>query len=172
MKTENTGPKTMDREEAESIVSIDTLQLEKECVKLPRDLVRHAFAAAEARRDVDELKAELDVVEADLGKRIRNTPNQFGLEKVTESALSATVLLQEEYQRALKKVQRRRYDLELLQAVVAALEVKKRSITLLVELHSMAYFGTPKVSNAGKETLKGMMEKRFSNRREHSSRED
>src|SRR6266545_187348 len=126
----------------ESVVSIDENHLDRECICLPTDYLRAAHQAAGAKRDVAELSAALSVVEAELSKAIRSSPQTFGLEKVTESAISNILICYPKYQTAKKEVVGAQYEADLAQALVWALEHKKRSLTLLVELHGMGYFSS------------------------------
>lgn len=144
------------RNQEASVVLIDENALDKECIRLPSDYLKFAHRSADAKRDVDELKAKMDVVEAELAKEVRSNPVDFGVEKVTESAISATVLTLPRYQKALANLNNARHQAELAQAVVWALEHKKRTLTLLVELHGMGYFSEAKVSRQGKEAVEEM----------------
>jgi hypothetical protein len=144
------------KETAEPIVQIDEHNLDRECIRLPGDYLKYAWQAAEAKRDVDEAKAALEVIDADLAKQIRDTPARFGLEKVTESAISGTILLAPAHKQALQILQDARHDYEMTNAVVWALDHKKRSLTLLVDLHGMGYFSDVKMSAQGKEAVQKM----------------
>lgn len=150
----------------ESVVQLNEHQLDKECVKLPTDFLKWANRAADLRQDLDELKAQMEVVEADLAKRIRDTPGKFGLEKVTDKACEALILLQPDYQEKLSEFNEAKHQLALAEAVVSALEIKKRTLTLLVDLHGMGYFAAPKLSKQGQETVRDMMYKRVGRRNE------
>jgi len=158
-------------EQEQSVVAIDENTLDKECIKLPTDYLKYAHKSANAKRDVDELKAELDVIQAELSKKIRDEPTVYGLEKVTESAISTTVITLPAYKAKLKELQDARHEADLAQAVVWALEHKKRTLTLLVELHGMGYFANPKISERGREAVDDMTKRaRPGNIRRH--RED
>ena len=150
------------KEEAASIVGIDQAHLDKECIQLPTHYIRFAYMAAEAKRDVDESKAALDVVQADTAKSVRATPAKYGIEKLTESAVSAAVLVTPEYQHALKVHQKALHAHRMSEAVVWALEHKKRSLTLLVELYGLGYFSDVKISAKGKEAVQKMSRQRSS----------
>jgi hypothetical protein len=108
----------------------------------------------------------MELVEAQLKQQIRSNPGDFGLEKVTEGALCELLLTQPDYQAALKRHNRAKHLYELAQAVVWALEHKKRSLTLLVDLHGMGYFAEPRVSQAGKEAVQNMSKVRSTRRRD------
>ena len=145
-----------DTDSAESIVLIDEHKLDKECLRLPSDYLKWAHRTADLRRDIDEAKGELEVVEAELGKKIRAKPAVYGLEKITESAIKEVISLQDEYQDARAKIRELDHDYQLAQAVVGALEQKKRSLTLLVDLHGMSYFSEPALSANGREKVEKM----------------
>lgn len=146
--------------EAETIVQIDQDHLDRECIELPSQYLRYAFLAAEAKRDVDESKADMDVVQAELASEVRSTPAKFGIEKLTESAVSATILTLAGYKKALAEYQKAKHHYEMTQAVVWALEHKKRSLTLLVELHGLGYFSNVKMSAEGKDAVQKMTRRR------------
>jgi hypothetical protein len=152
--------------EAEQILLIDENALDKECVKLPTQYIQWATKAADRKARVDELKNGMELVEAQLKQQIRSNPGDFGLEKVTEGALCELLLTQPDYQAALKRHNRAKHLYELAQAVVWALEHKKRSLTLLVDLHGMGYFAEPRVSQAGKEAVQNMSKVRSTRRRD------
>lgn len=158
--------------DTENIVAIDEDELGRECVKLPTATLRASHRAADMKRDVVELKAELDVIEADISKRVRAAPGKYGVdEKVTEKAVAAVIALQKEYQDKQREIRAAQYEQDLAQALVNALEHKKRSLTLLVELHGMGYFAAPKITERGKEAVDDLKRKQgFSRKRE--DRED
>lgn len=143
----------MDIEESKSVVQIDEHNLDKECIRLPSDYLKYASLAVDAKRDVDEMKNRLEVVHAELSKEIRSNPENFGLEKVTETAVASIVLVQPSYQKIVARMHKLKHEADLAQSVVWALEHKKRTLTLLVELFGMGYFSSPKITKQGKEAV-------------------
>lgn len=148
-------------ERAESIVEINEFQLDRECIRLPTEYLRYAHLVAEAKRKSDEAKAEMEVVRAELDAAIRDNPQHYKLDKVTEAAVKAVVLTRPKFQDANKAFLDSCHHVDMLQAVVSALETKKRSLQLLVELHGMSYFADPKLSENGKKVVAGVTEKRL-----------
>lgn len=146
-------------EQEQSVVSIDENNLDKECINLPTDYLKYAHRSVDKKRDVDEAKSKLSVVEADIGKKVRDNPGVYGLEKVTESAINTTVIRTKEYKAAEQELRDAQYQADLAQAVVWALEHKKRTLTLLVELHGMGYFSKPKVSENGRDAVEKMTQR-------------
>jgi len=142
-----------------SVVSIDELNLDKECISLPSDYLKYAHRAADTKRDVDSKKAALEALQAKISNTIRKNPEKYGLDKVTEASLSAAVILQGGYQVRQEELIDARHLQETAQAYVWALECKKRSLTMLVELHGMGYFSNPKISQQGREAVEQMVKK-------------
>lgn len=149
-----------DSSDAQSVVQIDENNLDKECIRLPSDYLKFAHKSVDAKRTLDEMENKLKVVHADLSKEVRSNPQDFGIDKFTEAVLVSTVLGLERYQKGLMRVQQAKYEADLAQAVVWALEHKKRTLTLLVELHGMGYFSSPKVSERGREAVEDMTKKK------------
>lgn len=152
------------RERSESAVLIDEHALDKECIRLPSDYLKFAHLSAEAKRDVNEAENELAVVKADLQKKIRSKPDRYGIDKITETAITSEILLQQEYKDAEENLSVAKYRYEMAQAVVWAMEHKKRSLTLLVDLHGAGYFSSPNLSKAGKEVVEEMTKSRVRRR--------
>lgn len=149
-----------DSSDAQSVVQIDENNLDKECIRLPSDYLKFAHKSVDAKWTLDEMENKLKVVHADLSKEVRSNPQDFGIDKFTEAVLVSTVLGLERYQKGLMRVQQAKYEADLAQAVVWALEHKKRTLTLLVELHGMGYFSSPKVSERGREAVEDMTKKK------------
>jgi len=150
----------MDKSKAESVVAIDDKNLDRECILLPTQYIRAAFQAAEAKRDAVEAKNLLSVIEADMAKEVRGDPVGFGIEKVTEAAVNAAVITSGKFRKAKQAQQDADYNSDIAQALVWAMEHKKRALTMLVELHGMGYFSAPKISEDGKRVIEQQMQRR------------
>lgn len=137
-------------------VAIDPDNLDKECIRLPTDYLKYAHRAAEARRDVEEFKCELDVVESELMAKVRMNPNNYGMEKPTDKGITAAVIALPKYTAALDKLNTAKHKADITQAVVWAIEAKKKCLSMMVELHGLGYFANVKVSRAGKEVIEDM----------------
>lgn len=149
------------------VVKIDEHALDKECIRLPSDYLKFAHLAADARREADELKADMDVCVAELTSDVRSSPEDYGIEKVTESAINKTVAALPTLRSARRRYEKARHRQELVQAVVAALDVKKRTLTLLVELHGRGYYATPRISKEGKAAVEQISKDRVYRRCRH-----
>jgi hypothetical protein len=149
---------------SEDAVQIDKLNLDKECIRLPTDLLKFLNHSINLKDVVEERKTRLDVVEAEVAKDVRDHPAKFGIEKDTEKAIAAAVVLHPRYQEAVERLRKSKYAADMAEAVVRALEYKKRSLTLLVELHGVGYFSNPKLSRAGREAVEDMTKDRVRRR--------
>ena len=127
-----------------SIVAIDKGQLDEEWVKQPTRYLRYAMDAADAYEKFTEAKAILEAVKAEIDRKIRANPESYGLEKITESVITTMIPGTSEYLSGLKIVRRAKHKYDILQAVVSALEHKKRALEKLCDLHSQSYFSTPR----------------------------
>jgi hypothetical protein len=152
-------------DEASSVVLISETHLDRECIRLPQDFLKYSLHAAELRREVNEAEAFLDVTEAEVAKECRDTPGKFGLEKPTDSAVKAAVVCDLRVKDAQSKVHRRKHDLDMMNSVVSALDLKKRSLTELVNLHTIGYFSDVKLSKQGKEAVQTMTQEAVRNRK-------
>jgi|SRR5581483_5799095 len=156
---------------SEECLNIDEHHLDRECLSLPSLIMQAASLAAEKKRDVEELKSELDVVEAELGRKVRDTPGKYGLEKVTETAVKEVVAGQLAHQEACRNIRNSVHQSNLATALLTALEAKKRSLTLLVDLHGMGYFASPRVSNKGRDVVRDKSQRDVYERQREKLRE-
>ena len=121
-------------------LAIDKYRLDEEWVRQPGEYLRWSMKAADAQKAYDLSKAELDAAVADLNKEIRDRPEDYGLEKITDKAIENTIPACPEYKLATRKVAEARYALEVAKGVVTAFEHRKRSLTFLSELLIRDYY--------------------------------
>lgn len=129
----------------ESIVDIDEDILDKEWLKQPKLYMRYALLLAEAKHNLAQAKADVDVVSADIELQIRSTPLDFGISgKATEGAVHAVLVTQKKYKVAVKNLLEAQHRVDMLNAVLRALEHRKDTLENLVYLHGQNYFSTPR----------------------------
>lgn len=146
------------------LFEIDSANLDEEWMMQPKVFLKYSLKSAEARETFERAKAKLDVARAELDLMIRKDPETFGLEKITESAITNTILLQPEYKEALEEVHTSQHAYNILQATVQALDHRKRALENLVDLHGMQYFAEPQANRAGRGAVEDIS-KRKSRRR-------
>ena len=129
----------------EQDVTIDPDSLDTEWLDQPRLMLRYAKHAAKTKQDLEREKEKLDIVRADLDKKIRVIPEEFGIVKLTESVITSTIITQEKYKEANEDYLEAAYESNMAQGAVRALEGKKTALENLVKLHGQQYFAGPSV---------------------------
>lgn len=132
---------------------INEHQLDKEWLKFPRVYYQWSVKLADARRDMEVARRRSDLLKAELGSDIRNDPVKYGIGKVTETAIEAAILGQPLYTKAIESYATQRHNVEVIQAAVSALDMKKAALEGMVKLLALNYYSTPRASDeATRET--------------------
>jgi len=124
-------------------IAINASALDVEWVNQPALMGEWCEKLADAKAEVDRAKERRDIVMAELDKEMRLKPEKFGLEKVTESALSNAIKLEERFLAANEEVIEATHEVDTINAVVRALDHKKKALEMLVQLHGQQYFAGP-----------------------------
>lgn len=127
----------------EQDVKIDERALDIEWLEQPRLMKRYCSYAAQAERELDLAKLALDVEKATLDQEIRTNPEQFGISKITEPAVSNTIITNNRYQTMMKRWIDAKYEARLAQDAVRSIDQRKTALENLVKLHGMSYFAGP-----------------------------
>ena len=135
--------------DTEGLFEIDPLKLDKQFAEQPKLMFEWGRKAAKARLDFQQAKSNLELVEAELDKKIRKNPANYGLDKVTEGAIRNTILTRPSYKKALAEMQEFKYEADVLDAGVAALDHRKRAIEGHIQLLGMDYFSKPSQTPKG-----------------------
>jgi len=126
-----------------SVFDLDKNKLDSEWLEQSALYYEHALKLADARADYDEAKAAREVVAAETDRKIRKSPEIYGLEKVTESGVANAILLQKEHKAAVQKEIDKRRAVGIVQAMVDALDHRKKALENLVVLDSRNYWSRP-----------------------------
>ena len=132
-----------------SLFAIDDRQLVEEWEKQPELFLRYSLKLADARRDLDEEKAKLSVVDAELDRDIRENPEDYGVGKVTETAIKAAIPLQTGHQKQEATIRDVKHQVEVLAAYVTALDQRKKALEKIVDLHGQQYWSVPRTNDEG-----------------------
>ena len=139
----------------EADIQIDPDALDVEWLNQPDLMRKYVKNSAEADRDLDNAKEALDVERARLDLGIRVDPGKYKLEKITEGAISSTILQQESYQKATKAFTDAKYESNIAKAAVRAVEHRKTALENLVMLLRSSYFAGPQMErNLSEENMK------------------
>lgn len=132
---------------------INPNRLDFELTRQPELFYSYATELAKARNKVAELKAAIEVLKADLAVDIRNDPQAFGLQKVTEAGVEAAIVQQTSHQKALAGYNRAKFEMDIAQVAVDSMEQKGTALGGLVKLHGQSYFATPAVDQTSREIM-------------------
>ena len=157
--------------DSDSFLDIDEHRLDEEWIEQPKLYGLWARRAAASRRKMDEAKADLELVQAELDLEVRSNPEKFDLSKVTENVVKSAILQDTRYVGAQKKVNDARYDYDVAQAAVSALEHRKYALQNLVSLFLSSYYAEPKSPKGRKDELEEMTKQNV-RRRGRARRED
>lgn len=135
-------------------IDVDLNRLDEQWVGQVRLRRHYGRLLADARRDLADAKAELKLVEAELKLAIRTKPDEFDLDKVTESAIEATVVVQPRYKAAQRRVIECQHEVDVLdESAVAAIDHRKKALEDLVQLYLSGYFAAPRAPEGAKESM-------------------
>jgi hypothetical protein len=129
-------------------IVIDDSALDVEWLDQPSLFMKYARNAANCRQDVDEAKEGLDLAKAELDKDIREHPKKYKIGediKITEAVVSAAIIMDDKYKAAMKRMADAKYDLDIAQAAVSAMNQRKEALENMVKLYIAGYFAGPRV---------------------------
>jgi len=129
----------------ENDIRIDESALDVEWLEQPSLMFKFARMASVAQREMDEAKEAIDVVKAELDIDIRTNPENYDLVKVTEGAITNTILIQQRYTEALVYYNQKKFEYNVIKGSVNAIDARKTALENLVKLHGQQYFAGPKI---------------------------
>lgn len=138
-----------EEKEFESLLEIDKTRLDDEAENQPFLVWEYGKMTAKALKALDEAKANLRVVEADVDIAVRENPSKFDLDsdkKPTETAIRGAVLRSEEYKEANQEFIDAQYAVNILEAANKSLDHRRTSLNMLDGQDSRNYFSKPKQS--------------------------
>lgn len=135
-------------------LDIDPARLDEEWREIPRLVRSYSEDIADAKHELAQAKARLDVEAAELSLKIRENPAAFDLpDKPTEAAIKARLTLSPRIQDSEKEINRAQHSLDILNARLAATLEKRRAIEGNVELLKIEYFNGSDPKTAAGKTL-------------------
>ncbi len=120
---------------------IDSRRLDIEWEKQSALCFEACRLAAQAQLCLTDYKRQLEVKRAEVGTSVRRDPARYGFTtKPTEAAIEAQVTLMPEVCDLADKIAHAKYQYELSNAAVTALENKKKGLEALTQLRAMNYY--------------------------------
>jgi hypothetical protein len=129
----------------EADITIDSEALDVEWLRQPRLTYQYGKLQAEIELKLGKAKEDLDLIKADLDKQIRLNPDEFEVVKITEVAVTNTIIAHPDYQNQNGIVLDLIYELNVIKAAKAGIETKKTALENLVKLNGQNYFAGPTV---------------------------
>jgi len=139
-------------------MEISPQDLDVEWLEQPKLMMKYTKKLAELREKRDLVKEEMELTRAELDREIRESPEEFGLEKINNDVVANTILTVEDYQKVSKKLIRANYEVNVMSGIVQAVEQRKQALENLVRLHGQQYFAGPTVPRNLKEELENRHE--------------
>ena len=141
-------------------LTIDEFNLDKEWLKQPKLYFEYANQLAFARFQLDQAKAKLELVKAELDRAIRTDPQEYGLAKITETVVASTIVLQLGYMQATQAVIEAKHKVGILDAAVFALDNRRKALENAVTLWVKDYNSRPIASEGAKDKMNEVEKKR------------
>lgn len=158
--------------DAKSILEINEYELDVEWKNQPLAYYEFATKLADAKAKHDQAKSDLEVTKAKICLEIRQNPDAYQLDKITESTVSHALLTESEHMTATNTVILARHKVDMLQAVVTALDHKKRALESLVSLHGQKYFSEPITDHESNNVLEDMEKRKARKMRSRRSQDN
>ena len=129
----------------EKDLRIDDSALDLELLEQASLFMMYAKHYANTQRSLDEEKQKLDIVKADIDKQIREHPEKFKIEKVTEGAIQSAILTEGSYNIAYKKYLDAQYEKNMAGNAVQSMNMRKEMLEGMIKLLAQSYFAGPSV---------------------------
>ena len=133
-------------------LKIDKYSLDKELVNQPSLFIDWAEKTVEMEFKRDSLKDLIEVEKAILEKAIRANPDQFGISKITEKGVLATIITNKEIMKLSAELLEISKQAKLFGSVKTAFDHRMRSLEKLTTLNQSGYYSSSnKVVDAEKK---------------------
>lgn len=134
--------------------------LDKYWLEQPKLVASFGKRLANARNAYERAKVKQEVIQAEAEMEIASSPEDFGIEKATVSAINSAIIRHPKVKAAVRKTLKRKHNVDILQTVLNALEHRKRALEGLVDLHGQSYFAVPISSKEGQRVIEDKIKNR------------
>ena len=132
----------IEREMAQDL-QVDKNHLDVEWENYPDLFDKWGRKLADAIFDRDVAKDKHDLVKAELDADIRQSPAEFGIDRVTEGAIQSAILLELRYKKVRRKYNKAVRAVNRLTTGLRAISSKKAALENEVRLYLGNYFSDP-----------------------------
>lgn len=152
----------------EKDLSIDPDALDTEFLAQPGLYFKYARESVLAKDSYSRAKENLEAVRAEMDADIRQNPGEYGFsgeKKPTEGAITSAILQTQGYKDANEAYMKAKYEADLVQVAVMAIDQKKSSLEHLSRLTIAGYCAMP----SEPRDLAGEWKSRLESRKEERS---
>lgn len=135
-------PKVRQKGEFEQDATIDEANLLREWVTLPGLYLKYAELAAEAVLKASVAKDQMKLGEASILQLVRSNPDDYGLDKVTESTVQAALDMDEEVLKVRRAYHDATYVADMYGAAKWAMDHKKEALKNITRMQTSAFAET------------------------------
>lgn len=135
--------------EIEQDLFIDKNNLDFECIDQPKRFLKWSQKMSQAIKERDQSKRAMVVTRAVRNSDIRFRPSEYGVEKVTEGSIAATLENQGDVQAAEQLIIDNQYAVNIFTGAKEAFEQRKSMLEKLVNLYISGYYSRPKTEGEG-----------------------
>jgi len=128
-------------EDLRSRLSINVNSLHKDARIQPDLMARAGELLAECKMEMRRARLEADESKAHASRQIREDPEHYGIEKATQAAVDAAVLLTTSVKQASRELTDASYDVDRAAALADAFQHRKSMIQDEVRLYLGNYWG-------------------------------
>lgn len=146
----------------EADISIDPDSLDVEWLNQPKLLMKYSKLEADARAELEKAKEYVAFIKAQTDMSIRSNPAVYGIEKVTESAITSAITTDAGVREAVQRFNKVHHLLNLVANAVKAIEQRKSALENLVKLFGLEYFSSPSDTRTLGEKVKELNIKELS----------
>lgn len=129
----------------EQDLKIDDSALDLELLDQAMLFMKYAKNYAETRRTLDVTNQALSIKKAEVDKSIRENPDKYGIEKVTEGSIQSAILTDKGYQKAYQDYLDAKFESDMASNAVQAMQIRKEALENLVKLNGQQYFAGPSI---------------------------
>jgi len=122
---------------------IDPSALDVEWLEQPILMQKVCDEASECRSHMESMKEALEKCRAHLDHEIRNDPESFGIEKITEAVIQSNITANHKTESRIKKLNDATREYNFAMNKVRAVDMRKSALENLVKLLGMEYFASP-----------------------------
>ena len=140
----------------ESDLNIDPDNLDIEWLNQPKLLMKYSKLEADAKAELEKAKEYVAFIKAQTDSSIRKDPTVFGIDKITEGAITSAINVDANVREAVQRQNKIQHLLNLVTNMVRAIDQRKSSLENLVKLFGMEYFASPNDSRTLGEKVDAM----------------